>query len=72
MFTRTVEVITKSGRGEELANTINDKMLPTRLSHSIPHNIRDLPRLTISCQPITHIKPANRGLFSIRTLPRWS
>jgi heme-degrading monooxygenase HmoA len=28
MFTRTVEVITKSGKGKELANTINDKVLP--------------------------------------------
>ncbi len=28
MFTRTVEVMTKSGKGRELANTINDKMLP--------------------------------------------
>ena len=28
MFTRTVEVTTKSGKGRELANTINDKVLP--------------------------------------------
>jgi quinol monooxygenase YgiN len=28
MFTRTVEVTAKSGKGRELANTINDKVLP--------------------------------------------
>ena len=28
MFTRTVELTTKSGKGRELANTINDKVLP--------------------------------------------
>ena len=28
MFTRTVEVITKSGKARELSNTINDKVLP--------------------------------------------
>ena len=28
MFTPTVEVTTKSGKGRELANTINDKVLP--------------------------------------------
>ena len=28
MFTRTVEVTTKSGKAKELSNTINDKVLP--------------------------------------------
>ena len=28
MFTRTVELTTKSGKARELANTINDKVLP--------------------------------------------
>ena len=28
MFTRTVEVTTKSGKARELSNTINDKVLP--------------------------------------------
>jgi heme-degrading monooxygenase HmoA len=28
MFTRTVELTTKSGKGRDLANTINDKVLP--------------------------------------------
>ena len=28
MFTRTVEVTTKSGKARELANTLNDKVLP--------------------------------------------
>ena len=28
MFTRIVEVITKSGKARELSNTINDKVLP--------------------------------------------
>ncbi len=28
MFTRTVELTTKSGKGRELANTINDMVLP--------------------------------------------
>ena len=28
MFTRTVEVTAKSGKAQELANTINDKVLP--------------------------------------------
>jgi len=28
MFTWTVELTTKSGKGRELANTINDKVLP--------------------------------------------
>lgn len=28
MFTRTVEVIAKSGKAKELSNTINDKVLP--------------------------------------------
>ena len=28
MFTRTVEVTTKSGKAKELSNTLNDKVLP--------------------------------------------
>lgn len=28
MFTRTVEVTTKSGKAKELSNTINDKVVP--------------------------------------------
>ncbi len=28
MFTRTVEVTTKSGKAKELSNTINEKVLP--------------------------------------------